>query len=99
MAGLPMTPICLGSMTMKNTTRTAVMTMLMQVKLTMPFLLPYLPTYLAPNAAKKMDGIMLITVRIVARPMLPMIMPLRSVPMMAWLPTCWASLSEALEAM
>ena len=83
-----MTPICLGSMTMKNTTITAVMTMLMQVKLTMPFLLPCLPTYLAPNAAKKMEGTMLMTVRMVARPILPIKIPLNSVPMMAWLPTC-----------
>ena len=65
-----------------------VMTMLMQVKLTMPFLLPCLPTYLAPKAAKKMDGTMLITDRIVPRPILPMIMPPRIVLMMAWLPTC-----------
>ena len=88
MAGLPMTPICLGSMTRKNTIITAVMTMLMQVKLTMPFLLPCLPTYLAPKAAKKMDGTMLITDRIVPRAILPMIMPPRIVLMMAWLPTC-----------
>ena len=51
-------------------------------------LLPCLPTYLAPKAAKKMDGTMLITVRIVPRPILPMIMPPRIVLMMAWLPTC-----------
>ena len=65
----------------------------------MPFLLPCLPTYLAPNAAKKMEGTMLMTVRMVARPILPIKIPLNSVLMMAWLATCCASLSEALEAM
>ena len=34
------------------------------------------------------DGTMLITDRIVPRPILPMIMPPRIVLMMAWLPTC-----------
>ena len=75
------------------------MAMLMQVQVTMPFLLPFLPTYFAPKAAKKIEGTMLITPRVVARPMLPIRMPFSMVLMMAWLPTCCASLSEALEAM
>ena len=75
-----------------------VMVMLMQVQVTMPFLLPFLPTYFAPKAAKKMEGTMLIMLRVVARPMLPMRMPFSIVLMMAWLPTCCASLSEAWEA-
>lgn len=41
---------------------------------------------------------MLIMLRVVARPMLPMRMPFSIVLMMAWLPTCCASLSEAWEA-
>ena len=65
----------------------------------MPFLLPCLPAYRAPKAAKKMDGIMLTTVSMVDRPILPMRMPNSRVLITAWLATCWASLSEALEAM
>ena len=67
----------------KKTTNTTVMAMLTYVQVTIPFLLPCLPTYLAPKAAKKMEGTMLMTVRMVARPMLPMMMPLNRVLMTA----------------
>ena len=53
-------------MTTKNTNVTIDIHMLIHVQVTIPFLLPCLPTYLAPNAANNIEGIMLITVSIVA---------------------------------
>ena len=86
MDALPATAIWEGSETMKKIRVTTEISMLSQVKLTIPFLLPLRPTYQAPRAAQKMEGNILIVLKVVEMAISPMMMPKISVLTTDWLP-------------
>ena len=95
---MPMFAIWLGSMTMKKINIMTENTILIFVHVTMVLWLPCLPAYFAPTTAKMIEGSIPITLRMVASPIFPMIIPESIVVITAWLAVCCAILSEAADA-